>query len=117
MKPKKPSFSYPELDGEQRGIAEFATLLKERIKKDSDALYYLQYKHCKHIWVPTLKEPYIWDEVDGEWAVESSAICMVCGLNSHSWYCEKSPTKLCDYGEHPNYVDDCLHCGFPDERK
>ena len=44
------------------------------------------------------------------------AMCIVCGKHL-GWYCPDSPTKTCDYPDHPPYDDGCIYCGLPSERK
>ena len=56
----------------------------------------------------------------------SSPICALCGDERFGWWCEKSPTKECNYqcleGDKSRSFrsynpDSCRYCGQPSERK
>jgi len=79
----------------------------EAIKRLKDAIEMLQYEvsklidNCQHNWQPVSDS-------------KVSAKCIECGEWMPGWYCEKAPTKTCEYSTD---YDSCDYCGHPEERK
>jgi hypothetical protein len=84
------------MNRQQKAYAKKIDLLRRYINDNQQILHRLIRK-CQHLIVRRI----------------DSAICDICGTN-FGWYCEKSPTKYCDYKAGSEF---CIHCKISDERK
>ena len=82
---------------DQEAYAKKISSLRDYIRGIQEILNKL-IRECKHL------------IISSDWA---GAYCNICG-ESFGWYCEKSPTKYCEYNkDHIN----CDYCGEPRSRK
>jgi len=88
------------MNPEQKAYAKKISDLREYVNKVQGTLNKL-IKECKHL-IVEIKD-------------FGGAYCDICG-ESFGWYCEKSPTKYCEYDESSGWID-CKHCGQPKRRK
>jgi hypothetical protein len=93
------------MNPQQKAYAEKISYLRDYINKTTAILDKL-IRECNHLIV--------------EMKDFGGAYCDICG-ESFGWYCEKSPTKYCEYsageyGEVNSFIE-CKHCGQPRSRK
>lgn len=111
----KPTFTLPELTAEQLAHQAKINGMRKQIDELEEVVYGLV-ATCAHVYVPSSRK-YTLRDSENKWTLnDNGAICLIC-QKSEAWYCEESPTNLCEYAPEDNTNYECLHCHGPEERK